>query len=255
MTRFSRAGRNWEGRSFVVNPAVASLADLVERYWPERHGADGTVASKQHDANNPTSDHRPFPFNGAGVVYAIDVGEVTEDDGIVLAEALRSSRDPRIKYVIHESRLFASYKTASRPPWAWGPYTGYNPHTNHVHVSVNRDAGSGEWNLDLGGDLEHQHTPMPSELPRDWGTATWAQWVERSNTDDSSRGWTFYREDLGWVYSRVIRPLENRVSDLERELSTQAAEIRGLSARLASLENQQTQGGIPWGSTVRLTKP
>jgi len=31
--------------------------------------------------------------------------------------------------------------------------------------------------------------------------------------------------------------------------------IRGLSARLASLENQQTQGGIPWGSTVRLTKP
>lgn len=156
MARFVRAGRNWEGRSWVVNPAIDSLATFVEDRWPQPHATDGTVASRTHDQTNPNSDHRPYPYTGAGVVSAIDVGEVTEDDGAILAEALRASRDPRIKYVIHEGRLFSSYATGSRVPWAWGPYTAPNPHSSHVHISVYRTAGAGEWNLDLeGDDLAH----------------------------------------------------------------------------------------------------
>jgi hypothetical protein len=150
MTRFVRSGKNWEGRSWVANPAIDALADQIESAWPERHAADGTVASKGHDAGNPSSDHRPYPYSGSGVVCAIDVGEVTEDDGFQLAEALRVSRDSRIRYVIHESRMFSSYATASRKAWAWGAYSGPSPHSDHVHLSVYRTAGAGTWNLDLG---------------------------------------------------------------------------------------------------------
>ena len=165
--RFVRAGANWEGRTWVLNPAVASLCDQVEAEWPERHAADGTVASKGHDKASPTSDHRPYPYTGLGVVCAVDVGEVTENDGELLAEGLRQSRDPRIKYVIHEGRLFSSYAIASRDPWEWGAYTGVNAHLSHVHVSTYRTAGAGPWNLNLEGDDVAEFTQEDREL-LDW---------------------------------------------------------------------------------------
>ena len=65
---------------------------------------------------------------------------------------------------------------------------------------------------------EHVHTPMPSELPRAWAEDTWVAWVNRSGTDPATRTHTFYREDLSWVYERVIRPLEAEVSRLAREV-------------------------------------
>lgn len=162
MARFARSGRNWEGRAWIVNPAVASLLDVVEAAWVEPHATDGTVASQSHDAVNPGSDHRPYPYSGSGVVYAADVGETAEDQGSELAEQLRASRDPRIRYVIHENRLFSSYSTPSRRPWEWGPYTSPNPHSDHVHVSVWRTAGPGEWAISLGSML----TPDEEEFVR-----------------------------------------------------------------------------------------
>lgn len=83
-------------------------------------------------------------------------------------------------------------------------------------------------NAILSGVADHSHIPMPSELPREWADETWDVWVQRSGTDDASRGWTFYREDLSWVYTRVIRPLES-------EVSRQAAEIAALQRAVADL--------------------
>jgi hypothetical protein len=57
----------------------------------------------------------------------------------VLSERLRASRDPRIKYVIANRRIFASYPTGGRAAWVWRPYSGSNPHTTHMHVSVQPD--------------------------------------------------------------------------------------------------------------------
>lgn len=82
----------------------------------------------------------------------------------------------------------------------------------------------------------HKHTPMPAELPRAWGDGTWEDWVARSNTDDNSRGWTFYREDLGWVYSRVIAPLE-------REVSRLAVEVESLKAAAGMKPHTHTFSG------------
>lgn len=151
MVRFARSGFNYEGRRWIVNDAIDALCGQVENVWPSRHYTDGTVASQSHDAINPTSDHRPYPYTGTGVVYAVDVGEYQEDQGELLAEELRRSRDPRLRYVIHENRLFSSYGNSVRDPWEWGAYTAANPHSDHVHVSVYRTAGPGPFAIRLGG--------------------------------------------------------------------------------------------------------
>lgn len=86
---------------------------------------------------------------------------------------------------------------------------------------------------------DHRHTPMPSELPRKWADESWKTWVARSGTDPSTRAWTFYREDLSWVYDRVIHPLEKRVAELEK--------------RVAELERRPP--GSVYGTVVKLEKP
>lgn len=241
--RFARSGTNWEGRRWILNGAVQSLAEQIEAEWPENHPADGTVASRPHDANNPNSDHRPRPFSGPGVVDALDMGEVTEDDGYLLAEQLRLSRDPRLKYVIHERRIFSSYSNSQRRAWEWGPYSGANAHLSHVHVSVVRSAAAGPFAINLGDNMDHLHEPMPSDLPRAWADATWARWVERSGTIDDTRGHTFYREDLSWVYDRVIKPLEQEVSRQAVEIAGLEDAVAALAARVLLLEGQA--GGGP----------
>lgn len=155
MARFRQTGTNWEGRPWIVSDAIESLIDQVEAAWPARHPTDGTVASRGHDRGNPRSDHRPFPYDGAGVVRAVDIGETVEDQGELLAEQLRQSRDPRIRYVIHERRLFSSYNHRNGPAWMWRRYSGFNAHLNHVHVSVTNagDSDGRRWEIDLGGEM------------------------------------------------------------------------------------------------------
>lgn len=162
MVRFRRSGTNWEGRRWYTSRGLNSLLDEIEAAFPAATKYDGTVASKTHDANSPSSDHRPRPLTGTGIVRAVDAGEYVENDGIALAEALRTSRDPRIKYVIHEKRIFSSYSKSYRSAWQWGSYSGYNDHLSHVHVSVNSKADSdgSAWDLGLGGVIT---TPMEDD--------------------------------------------------------------------------------------------
>ena len=113
--------------------SLLKLRDQVNAAHPDRDKRnDGTIGDPAHQAR--ISDHNP---DGEGVVRAIDI---THDpahgvDSYKLAETLRLNRDPRIKYVISNHRIFS----ASNTPWTWRPYSGSNPHTEHVHVSVVAD--------------------------------------------------------------------------------------------------------------------
>jgi hypothetical protein len=111
-----------------------------------------TIGDAAHRAT--ASDHNP---NAAGVVCAIDV---LGDKGLNLAnfaaQLVAAPRHPALKYVIWNRRIWS----VSRAAEGWRTYSGSNPHTTHVHVSVGtgpdgRSAGpyddTSPWGLAGGG--------------------------------------------------------------------------------------------------------
>jgi peptidoglycan hydrolase-like protein with peptidoglycan-binding domain len=152
--------------SWRLARALEQLREQINLEHPNRSKkSDGTIGDAAHAAS--LSDHNPDAF---GVVRALDV---THDpahgvDIATLAEQLRASRDPRIKYVIANRRIFAG--NAGPQPWVWRPYAGSNPHTSHVHVSV-RSGTAGDdayrWSL---APLNPRPVPVPAR-PRPTPTA------------------------------------------------------------------------------------
>src|SRR5262249_47922792 len=59
-----------------------------------------------------------------------------------LAEAIRASKDARVKYVISNRRIANSQRIGAAEPWAWRRYTGENPHDHHCHISVKSTASA-----------------------------------------------------------------------------------------------------------------
>lgn len=119
--------------------SLLTLRDQVNALAPNRNRAsDGLVGDAAHQQTN--SDHNPHVVEGVGtqIVSALDL---THDpaggfDSYAFAEVLRVNRDRRIKYVISNHRIF---DTSGSDAWTWHAYSGPDPHTNHVHVSVNDD--------------------------------------------------------------------------------------------------------------------
>jgi lysozyme family protein len=134
-----------------IAKSLAVLRDQVNARWPNRSKvSDGWIGDPAHAAR--ASDHNP---NATGVVTALDI---THDpahgvDAGKIAETLRQHKDPRIKYVISNSRIFSSKVS----PWQWRPYTGANAHTKHVHVSVDADPAlydsAATWALNVGAPV------------------------------------------------------------------------------------------------------
>jgi len=153
MGRFRYSGKNWEGRDWTVGDGTKAFGQQIEASHPKRRGTDGTVASKGHDQGSPTSDHRPRPFVGPGIVRAIDVGVGSMSEGMGILEPLRLSRDKRIKYVIFHSSMFSSYPKGSTAPYTWRRYSGSNPHKTHFHKSVHpaADRNGSVWEIGTSG--------------------------------------------------------------------------------------------------------
>jgi hypothetical protein len=113
-----------------VAESLLQLRNQIDAMAPERDtSSDATIGDPSFSARK--SDHNP---NSDGVVTAIDI---TNDpahgiDAGELAERLRLSQDPRIKYVISNGRIFSS----QNQPWQWRPYVGANAHASHLHLSV-----------------------------------------------------------------------------------------------------------------------
>jgi peptidoglycan hydrolase-like protein with peptidoglycan-binding domain len=115
--------------------SLEMMRSQANGHFPGRDkSSDGTIGDAAHQSSN--SDHNPWVQDaGMGVVTALDLTHDCGDgmDTWNIAEYLRTQRDPRIKYIISNKRIFSS--TSS--PWIWRPYTGSNPHSAHMHVSVN----------------------------------------------------------------------------------------------------------------------
>lgn len=223
MSRFRYKGHNWAGVEFeVVNPLIV-LGEQITELDSNRYLVDGTVAGYQHDQNDYRSDNKytsdHSAFTDHGIIRALDFGG-PDAKRFNICENIRQSGDARVNYVINEDRIFSSYPKYGMPAYTWREYKGPR-HDNHSHVSTlaTADVSMTPWSIGGPTMTTHEHTPTPDQLPREWADGVWEQWVEVSGTKNESRTWDFYREDLAWVYDRVVKPLEKRATTLENELA------------------------------------
>ena len=123
--------------------SLDKLRGQVNSLYPNRNKAsDGTIGDAAHAAGQ--SDHNP---NAQGVVTALDLTHDPDDlDVGKLADSLVDSRDPRIKYLIWNKQILIP-----SAGWHWQKYTGDNPHTKHIHISVNASNGddSKDWSIGM----------------------------------------------------------------------------------------------------------
>jgi hypothetical protein len=127
-----------------IAKSLLALREQVNQKAPGRSKvSDGTIGDAAHASRS--SDHNPWVTDGnVGVVTALDI---THDpahgcDAGALAEAIRGSRDSRVKYIIWNRRISNPLPLDGQPPWAWRPYKGTNPHNKHCHISVKPEKSS-----------------------------------------------------------------------------------------------------------------
>jgi len=157
--------------AWKLSPALTQLRAEINAAYPGRSKvSDGSIGDAAHSSR--TSDHNP---DVEGWVRAIDVTEwdpgtpAVDDDDVAeaLAEHLRASKDPRVKYVIWRGRMFSSYRSGSSPAWTWRKYNGPNGHFIHCHVSVQPGSvglGDAPWGFTRPGGAK---APTGSGIPHD----------------------------------------------------------------------------------------
>lgn len=125
--------------TWKVAGSLEQLRVQLDQIAPRRSRAsDGSIGDAAHATRD--SDHNPWLVIG-GQAY-VSARDFTHDpagglDCARLADALQRGRDPRVKYVIWNRQIMAGAEGPS--PWRWRPYSGKNPHTHHLHLSVVAD--------------------------------------------------------------------------------------------------------------------
>jgi len=123
--------------SWRMAAALTKYLAQINALAPNRDkSSDGGIGDARHAAGK--SEHNPEDHDSdpstPGVVRAYDI---THDpaggcDCNVLAASLKASRDPRILYMIWNRKITSSVVQ----PWVDRDYTGPNPHTTYLHLSV-----------------------------------------------------------------------------------------------------------------------
>lgn len=110
--------------------SIDVLRRQVNAEYPDRPTeADGVIGDLAHSQRK--SSHNP---DARGVVRAWDITTAPFCDQLAQELAELGKTDERVWYVIWDRRI------ASREHgFAWYPYTGKDPHTGHIHLSVSDD--------------------------------------------------------------------------------------------------------------------
>jgi hypothetical protein len=156
--------------SYRLAHALDQLRSQIDAHSPNRSKlSDGWIGDAGHKTRD--SDHNPWlhaPGSREGIVTAIDI---THDPGHgvyagEIAEQIIASQDPRLKYLIWNSRIVAGGDGPK--PWRWRKYGGINHHNKHVHISVEDRDGlfdqTQPWALDLS-DLQQVELPKTIDRP------------------------------------------------------------------------------------------
>ncbi|WP_143254248.1 hypothetical protein [Amycolatopsis keratiniphila] len=149
------------GKPWYVANSLDILLGQVNAMAPDRSRvSDGSIGDADHSAR--LSDHNPNDYRNSAGRYQVCARDFTHDpgdlDGQWLADRLTTHADPRLKYVIWNRRIWT-------PGIGWKSYSGKNPHTSHVHVSVvagSRADSTALWNLGAAGAPNPPNPPRPT---------------------------------------------------------------------------------------------
>lgn len=115
--------------------SLTTLKDQVNAKAPSRNKShDGMIGDVRHRSR--ASDHNPWVDGGVVTAYDITNDPAKNCDVNKLAEAIRTTREPRVKYLIWKRRICNHASVGGAAAWAWRPYGGSNPHDKHLHISV-----------------------------------------------------------------------------------------------------------------------
>lgn len=117
--------------SWTLAPSLAQLFKELNAKYPSRDkSSDGSIGDQAHAArkseHNPNAD--PKDSVPDGMVTAIDIDKDGIDVPSLLAVLLK---DSRTWYVIHNRFIYSRTHGFTKQP-----YTGENPHTGHIHISL-----------------------------------------------------------------------------------------------------------------------
>lgn len=154
--------------SWTVSPILQPLIDQVRGKHPGM--VIGTIGDVAHQ--NEISDHNPDAW---GFVCAADfmIGpHFTAADAEDLFRRLRIIKDSRTRYVIYNRRIFYGPELGNAA-WVNQTYTGSDPHTNHIHVSViHRSNPRPTTSWDIYPSPVEQETDMTEAQFKDWFITT-----------------------------------------------------------------------------------
>lgn len=215
---------------FVVDKGLDVLLAQINTAAPNRSKAsDGSIGDAAHASRD--SDHNPeSPPPPGNPDHQVDARDFTHDpahnaDMGIVSEAIRTSRDRRVSYVIFNRRIFSSYtSTGGRPAWTWGAYSGEDPHTGHMHISVN--------------DVHHDETQL-------WQigitmTYTQEEIVNALANGSINKGYVTGTETQGQPgYNLQVK--DNNLRQVRTELAAVTSQARTNGSNLSTLISAVTQ--------------
>ena len=111
-----------------ASPAAISVLRQATALAPKRKKAsDGLLPSAAHIKANPTSDHN------TGLAVDLTHDPKKGIDCAIIFEKFKE--DERVSYLIFNKKIWSRAKAKSGNR----PYSGSNPHTRHLHISINAD--------------------------------------------------------------------------------------------------------------------
>lgn len=147
-------------------PSLKRLFNELDHTWPNRdRRTDGWI---RWPKDGISKGHNP---DSKGCVHAIDV----DKDGIDQMWIIRNIAKPSnvLWYIIWNRHLYSNTYH-----WVEKPYTGSNPHTDHMHIEIYQNSTaenySGSWNIGVqegigtpgGGGLSDFPPPISEGIGR-----------------------------------------------------------------------------------------
>lgn len=128
----------------ILAPCLHRLFAEIDANWPNRdRRTDGWIGDADHQTRE--SDHNP---DSRGIVHAIDIDKDGPDPIFIVEQCISENRPT--EYVIFNRTIWS--RTKDFRPRA---YTGKNPHTDHIHVSIRYgahwEANTWAWGIAPGG--------------------------------------------------------------------------------------------------------